>query len=118
MFVLIVAEPISKINLFFVFVFIYQIDIIDQMEYQLDLFEELDELKQLAERDRQIQEQVHNIRRGLFGRLGKVYKWMLKQETINDENTNKLNLYNQRMDELQNEIKRLEKTISWIESVA
>lgn len=88
------------------------------MQYQLDLFEELNELKILEERDRQIQQEVTNVRKGVFGRLNKIYKWMLKQEELHDKYTAKITEYNKRLVEMEEEIKRLKKTISWMESVA
>jgi hypothetical protein len=95
------------------------------MEYQLDLFEEIDDLKILEERDKALEKQLHNVRRGLFGRLGKVYQWMIRQEEVNDHHTaimkeygQKLALLESKLSEKDQEIRRLEKTISWMESVA
>ncbi|MGD8305105.1 MAG: hypothetical protein PVF17_00490 [Ignavibacteria bacterium] len=88
------------------------------MNYQLDLFEEVSELKILEERDRQIQQEVTNIRRGLFGRLGKVYKWMIEYRQIQEEYGNRLSAIEKRLAEKEREVSELKQTISWMESVA
>lgn len=95
------------------------------ISYQLDLFEEVNELKILQEHDRKIQKELTNVRRGLFGRLNKIYKWMIRQEEVNDRHTAIMNEYGQKLalleskiSEKDQDIRRLEKTISWMESVA
>lgn len=88
------------------------------MNYQLDLFEEVNELKILEERDRQIHRELENVRRGIFGRLGKIYKWMIEYGQIQEEYGRKLAELEKKMADKEHEVTQMKQTISWMESVA
>jgi len=88
------------------------------MDIQLDLFEEINEMKILEERSRQIEKQVTNVRRGLFGRLNKVYKWMISIDEIIELQGKKISDLEKSMADKDKEISSLKQTIGWMESVA
>lgn len=81
------------------------------MQYQLDLFEEYNETKALLEHTERIEKQVHNVRRGLFARLGNMYKALMST----DDRVAALEV---RLGEQEKEIEELREYISWMESVA
>jgi len=81
------------------------------MQTQLDLFKEFDEMHALLEHTDKIEKQVHNVRRGLFARLGNVYKTLISHDDRMDAMEVKLGEY-------ESEIEELKEMISWMESVA
>lgn len=81
------------------------------MQTQLDLFEEYDEMKALLEHTERIEKQVHNVRRGLFARLGNVYKTLIATD-------DRISALERQLDKQKEEIEELREYISWMESVA
>jgi len=81
------------------------------MQTQLDLFEEYSEMKALIEHTNSIEKQVNNVRRGLFSRLGNVFKTLISH-------ADSLSALEVKVDRQEREIRELKETISWMESVA
>ena len=81
------------------------------MQTQLDLFKEFDEMEALLEHTEKIEKQMHNVRRGVFARLGTVFKSLIGHE-------DRMDAMEVRIDGQEREIQELKELISWMESVA
>ncbi len=81
------------------------------MQTQLDLFREFDEMEALLEHTEKIQKEVTNVRRGVFARLGSVFKTLISH---ND----RLSAMEVKLGEYESEIDELKEMVAWMESVA